>query len=291
MKIGIVASGNDMLSLFKILNKYDHEYVIRYDFLYWPWGNKWIDFVMWRAKVWIEFLQKKWVDVIIVPPIVELWLIVWTEKNDTKNTNILPLFSEYLKEYCLKYSLVGKIWLFGDFADVELVQDLMKKFSKDFAITENQKTIKKFHFPFKYWVKEVSMWTYYLTSFSYSDFMVNKSVKFDLKYFKDADVDTLIPLNYWYFNFQRTISKFFNFNKTRFHKLDKIEELFIKLIEQISNKPSDKWWKSDYSVKVFYNGNIELLKREKRMMWMLNRGKFIETQFVKMEVDCIILNR
>lgn len=31
MKIGIVTSSNDMLTLFKFLTKYDHEYVVYYD--------------------------------------------------------------------------------------------------------------------------------------------------------------------------------------------------------------------------------------------------------------------
>lgn len=40
MKIGIVGSGTDMLTLFKILHKYDHEYVVYYDDLLWPYGDK-----------------------------------------------------------------------------------------------------------------------------------------------------------------------------------------------------------------------------------------------------------
>jgi len=275
MKIGIIASGNDMLSIFKILNKYDHEYLIRYDFLYRPWWDKWIDFVMDRVRLWIDFLQKEWVDTIIVHPVVELSLLIEDQKRDIKFKKILPLFSGYLKEYCLKYSLVWKIGLFGDFTDVEVIQDLISKFSKNYVLTEHQQSIKKFHSPIKYRVKEVPMWKYYLTIFSYSDFMVNKSVKFDLKYFKDANVDTLIPLNYWYFNFQKTISKFFNFNKTRFHKLDKLDCIFQEISWAIWSQSND------YSVKVFYNGNVSLLKREKRMMWMLNRGKSISTVFVK----------
>ena len=44
MKIGIITSGNDMLSLFKFLNKYDHEYVIYYDFLNRSYGDKPFDY-------------------------------------------------------------------------------------------------------------------------------------------------------------------------------------------------------------------------------------------------------
>jgi hypothetical protein len=72
--------------------------------------------------------------------------------------------------------------------------------------------------------------------------MVNRVVKEDLKYFKDAMVDTLIPLNYGYFNYQNTISKFLNFKKIRFHKLEKIEELFQSFAMKASK----------YSVKIVY---------------------------------------
>ena len=89
-----------------------------------------------------------------------------------------------------------------------------------------QKSIRKFHFPFSRWAKEVPLRKYFLAKLSFSSMMVNRVVKEDLKYFKDAMVDTLIPLNYGYFNYQNTITKFLNFKKIRFHKLEKIEELF-----------------------------------------------------------------
>ncbi|MEI6672958.1 MAG: hypothetical protein WCL02_06625 [bacterium] len=63
-------------------------------------------------------------------------------------------------------------------------------------LSDNQKAIKKFHFPFVYRVKETSLWKYYLTTLSYSHILINKIIKFDLRYFKDAMVDTLLPLNY-----------------------------------------------------------------------------------------------
>jgi hypothetical protein len=57
-----------------------------------------------------------------------------------------------------------------------------------------------------------------------------RTLKNDLRYFKDALVDTIIPLHYHYFRMQRTIKGFFNFNKIRFHDLSVVEECFKKLI-------------------------------------------------------------
>lgn len=40
MTIGIVGSGPDMLTLWKFLTKYDHNYVVYYDDLLRPYGDK-----------------------------------------------------------------------------------------------------------------------------------------------------------------------------------------------------------------------------------------------------------
>ena len=110
-----------------------------------------------------------------------------------------------------------------------MAQKLISHLEKKYALAENQKSIKKFHFPFVYWFKETPLWKYYLTSISYSNILVNKIIKFDLRYFKDAMIDTLIPLNYGYFHYQNTITNFLNFKKIRFHNLEKIENCFQQL--------------------------------------------------------------
>jgi len=198
---------------------------VYYDFFHWPYGDKTFDQTLVCVEKGIDYLSKQGVDYIIIPPVYELYIMQNSEFKIQKK-NILPLFSTYLLEHCFKYSLVGKLGLFGDFADVEQAQLLMKKLAKEYTLTPNQKTIKKFHFPFVYRTKETPLWKYYLMSLSYSNILVNKIIKFDLRYFKDAMVDTLIPLNYGYFHYQMTISKFLNFKKIRFHTLKKVEDVF-----------------------------------------------------------------
>jgi hypothetical protein len=127
---------------------------------------------------------------------------------------------------------------------VQVAQDLVYNLSKDYKLTDNQSKIKKFHFPFKFWLKEVQMWKYFARKLSFSSLMVNKIIKFDLRYFKDANVDSLIPLNYEYFNYQNTIFKFFNYKKQKFHKFENLEIIFVGF--EIKN--SDK-----YSVELYYN--------------------------------------
>lgn len=136
------------------------------------------------------------------------------------------MFQEYLINYCFTYSLVGKIGCVGDRSDIQVAQPLLEKIAATYTLTDNQKNIKKFQQPFARWMKEVPLWKYFLTTLSYSDPMANKVVKFDLRYLKDAGVDTIIPLNYGFFNYQKTITKFLNYKKCRFHKMEKLEGLF-----------------------------------------------------------------
>jgi len=157
------------------------------------------------------------------------------------------LFTTYLLEYCFAYSLTGKIGLLGDFADMEKAQSLLQHFEKYYTLSSHQKTTKRFHSPFVYWTKEVPLRKYYLTDLSYSHILVNKIIKFDLRYFKDAMVDTLIPFNYGYFHYQSTITKFLNFKKIRFYKIECIEHIFQGLMMAEEGQE-----KTIYSVTVAY---------------------------------------
>jgi len=274
MKIWIITSGSETLTLFKFLSAYDHDYVVYYDFFHRPYGDKTFDQALACVEKWIDYLTKQNVDYIILPPVYELALLDWkVEILKSGNSKILPLFKTYLLEYCFKYSLIGKIGLFGDFADVEKAQPLIKNLEKRYTLSANQKTIKKFHFPFTYRTKETPLRKYYLTSLSYSNILVNKIIKFDLRYFKDAMTDTVIPLNYWYFHYQTTITKFLNFKKIRFHKLEKLEEVFASFKLKESKK---------YSVKVSYTWHTGFLTREKRLTRLLQRGKSAEIEFEKL---------
>ena len=269
MKIWIITSGSESLTLFRFLAKYDHEYVVYYDDLHWPYGDKSFDQSLSFVEAGIAYLTKQNVDAIIVSPVYELY-IMQSSAFRMQKKNILPLFTSYIKEYCFAHSLVGKIGVLGDFADIEKAQSLLQKLEKTYTPTTNQKSIKKFHMPFHYRAKEVPSRKYYLTDLSYSHILVNKILKFDLRYFKDAMADTLIPFNYWYFHYQSTITKFLNFKKIRFHTIEKLEHIFQWLAGETK--------KGSYAVTVAYTGHAEFLKREKRVIRLLQRGKHTEIQ-------------
>lgn len=101
---------------------------------------------------------------------------------------------------------------------------------KSYQPTDKQKTTKKFHL--SKWTKDVSMRTYFSRLYSSRSLIINKTIKEDLTYFKDANIDTLIPLQYSYFDYQRTITSYLNPKKYKFHKRNIMEEIFKDLIEK-----------------------------------------------------------
>ena len=140
MKIGIISSWIDTLTLFQFLTCYDNEYLVYCDQTNFPYWEKSLDFVLNNIEKAGEFLTNKWAEIIIVDPIYELALKYSDRKLWFK---ILPLFQEYLYEYAFKYSLVGKIWILSDFWSVKNVQNFFEMEEKCYEQTEEQKSIKK----------------------------------------------------------------------------------------------------------------------------------------------------
>lgn len=152
----------------------------------------------------------------------------------------------------------------------------MQSLEKTYVLSSQQQAIKKFSSPFHYRSKETSLWKYYLHGLSYSHILVNRIIKHDLRYFKDAAIDTLIPLHYGYFHYQTTITKFLNFKKIRFHSLQDIEQAFVSSIASVgASVPS-----TSYSVSVAYTGHNTLLQQEKRLLWLLQRGKTVPITWI-----------
>jgi hypothetical protein len=87
-------------------------------------------------------------------------------------------------------------------------------------------------------------------------------MKNDLRYFKDAYVDTILPMHYQYFRMQRAIKSFFNFHKIRFHDFSVVEECFKQLTEKNQ---------SEYSVSIRTNQSSDFIFREKQLLRLMQR--------------------
>ena len=264
MNLGIISSWIDTLALFQFLTRYDNEYLIYCDQTNFPYWEKSLDFTLNSIEKAGEFLIKKWAEVVIVDPVYELALKYSDKKLSFK---VLPLFQEYLQEYAFKHSLVGKIWILSDFWSSSNIQNLCEKEEKNYKPTDEQKLIKKFSYPFHYRVKSASSRTTNINDLWVHNPYLIRTMKNDLRYFKDAYVDTILPMHYHYFRMQRAIKSFFNFHKIRFHDLSVVEKCFNSLVEK-----SD--WK--YWVNVRINQPSDFLTRDKQLMWLMQRGKNIE---------------
>ncbi len=266
MKIGVISSGIDTLALFHFLAHYDNEYLVYCDQISFPYWEKSLDYVLkCIEKAW-DFLVKQWAEVIIVDPIYELALKYLDNDFWFK---VLPLFQEYLQEYAFKYSLVGKIWVLSDFWSSWKVQELFEREEQNYNPTEEQKAVKRFSYPFHYWVKSSSSWTMNINDLWVHNPYLIRTMKNDLRYFKDAYVDTILPMHYHYFRMQRAIKSFFNFHKIRFHDFSVIEKCFNNLVEETG-------WK--YWVNVWINQPSEFLTRNKQLMWLMQRGQTVEVK-------------
>ena len=247
MKIGIVSSWMETLSLFSFLTRYNHEFVIYYDSINAPYWAKNFSTSLENVKRGVKYLKDQWVEKVI-----------------------LPLFKTYLLDYCFKYSLVWKLGIIWEFADIQKAQELVDLLSKEYSLTDNQKSIKKFSYPFHYWCKEEHILNSLLTKFSWRSYLTNSLVKYEFRYFKDSNVDTVIPCNYDYFNAERTLSKLFNTKKTIFHWLKVLESIFFDLV----------WNSTSYSVSIYATDQVDYLKNTKRIMRYLQRWKSVEINWL-----------
>lgn len=263
MKIGIISTWNNSLSLFKFLNRYDNEYLIFHDQEGFPYDSKNFIYTINRIKTAYSFLKGKWAEYIIVDPIYEIFLLqIWWFDW------ILPLFKMYLHDYIFKYSLIWKLWVLTDEGSFSECQWLLEKEMKNYIINDNQKQIKHFNFPFKFWVKSASSWVFNMKDLWIHNPYLIRTMKNDLRYFKDSNIDTIIPMHYDYFKVQRHIKSFFNFRKTRFHDLSIIEDCFKSLMK---NQKIEWIW--IYNVHIWTNQNSKFLLSEKQLVRLLQRWK------------------
>lgn len=265
MKIWILTSSPDNLYLFHFLHEYNFSYHIWYDQEWWHRGDKTPEFVQKRIEWGLDHLIAQWVDKCILPPSREL-VFLSTEKY--KNY-VFPLFSDYISQQVLPWSRIGKIGLVGDWSDLQWAnQDALKKLCANYTLNDKQQNIKWFHQPLAYWSKQTPLRKHFLVSLGRKDRMMHNVVKHDLRYFTDAWVDTLIPLNYGYFAYDVTIAKFFLKKKCRWHGIKKLATVFASLVKEYKQ--------TDYAVSISHTGTLAQLQAEKKWMWLLEKGKSVE---------------
>jgi hypothetical protein len=153
-----------------------------------PWTSKSADDVEMRLTKGIEHLTGLGIDAIIVPPLWESFLA-------EKKPHILPIFETYMKTTVLPESRVGKLGVMSVQGNSWLQQakKSLREIVSEYTLTEWQLSTKVFDKKFPVSVKDLSHRTLHLPYASKRSWMMRNLIKTDLRFFKDSDVDTLIP--------------------------------------------------------------------------------------------------
>ncbi len=268
----IISSWTENLNIVKLCQQLSIDYTILLDSLFWPYQDKENTFLEGRIIKIMKYMSTQWATHFILPPALELSLL-----NKSSTFNILPLFKNYLI-HCLNHSLVGKIGFVGWYSDISQMESLFETMSKEYRLTENQSNTKRFKLSKR--TKDTSMRSYFTRLFSSRDMMINKIIKTDLRYFKNANVDTIIPLEYSYFNYQKTITSFFNPKKQRFHKREIVENIFKNIVGQnkklTTNNPDQ--------ITIYHTGSLHLISENKKWERLLSQGKQQTIEYKYLEI-------
>jgi len=247
MKLWIFSSWLENLSLLKILKQYNIDLVVYINQDAWPIEDKTLNFQKRYIDEWIQVLQKEKVDKIIVHPIWEI---------EYKNNDIIfPLYQNIINQ-TLKYSIVGKIWLFWNIIDLGYIWKYLQQYCKNFKLTERQKHNKKFK-SFKFYFKEISVWKYNTVVLWKRNWMIRKLIKTDLRYFFDCAVDSILPTTYDIFHFENIIKQ-------------KKKKLHFQTISSLEFLDRFLWSKENkYTLKIIKRWNVDLFLSKKRWkIWL-----------------------
>ncbi|USN54355.1 MAG: hypothetical protein H6765_07435 [Candidatus Peribacteria bacterium] len=140
-------------------------------------------------------------------------------------------------------------------------------------MTEGQAATKKFHRKFAFRKKEVRMRKYFLTTYGKRDPQVRKTIKYDLRYFKDAAVDTLVLLSRGHLFYEKMITMRANPKTLRFHGTRAVEECWQQVT---ADAPA-----TTYSVTIHSTDGVpQTLLAEKKRRRLLERGTTTPMQIV-----------
>ncbi len=242
MKLGIFSSWLENLSLLKILKQYNVDLIVYINQDAWPIEDKTLEFQEKYVKQAIEKLQKEWAEKIILHPI-------WELKYQNKDF-VFPLYKKLIDQ-TLKYSIVGKIGLFGNTLDLDEVEKFLLEYVKNYHPTPRQEKIKKFDCC-KFYKKEISVWKYNTVVLWKRNWMLRKLIKTDLRYFFDCWVDSILPTTYDIFHFEHIIKQ--KKKKLHFQEM-KSWEFLDKMLPPKENK---------YSLKLITQGNVDMFLKHKK---------------------------
>lgn len=233
MRIGIIWSWYDVAVVASRLPDFCDVYCF-IDRATWPWTQKSDTWVYSRIEYAIRCLEWAWVDRIIVPPYAQ-------QQASTMSDLILPLFSLYVQEYVLPYSRVGKLWLITVYPDEQgkktiwLLQDIISEYTPS---VYQQKT-KAFLPQFPCRTKVCAHRDMHMTYAKQRSWIMRNLVKYDLRYFKDCGVDTILPIDRSMWYWEKMIVHRLG-AKMKFHGTWALKKIIAQLMYQENGKKEQR---------------------------------------------------
>ncbi len=261
-KVWIITSGTENYPLISLCQQHNLPYCIIADTLHRPHEEQ--DF--WQSVQHIQQLitygETLWCTHFLLSPIYELY-------HKYINTYILQwiivdLFVNYIT-YTYNHSLIWKIGYIWGYSNIQQIEKLHSILSKEYKPTSTQSSTKKFNHPLSKRTKTTPLRNQFIRILGKRNFLINTTIKYDLKYFKDANVDTIVPLHYSYFHFQKTITSFFNQKKQKFHKREVLVNIFKDTVSPNITTVSPS------IITVYYTWSLHLLTEHKKWEALLSQ--------------------
>lgn len=189
----------------------------------------------------IDSLVQQGIKYIILPPVFEIYFR-YHSKSDY-NHIILPIFETFFKEQVLPFSIVWKLCVVWNPDHSRVIETTLTSLCKSHILTSNQSKNRYFH-------KDRIIYHYDTTVFGtlydmWHSRFVNKLIKVVLKKDQRWAPDSIIPMNYGYLKWTRTIHSFTS-KKIRFYGKQYIIDAIGKYIWIWSNVI--EWNKYNYTL-------------------------------------------
>lgn len=170
------------------------------------------------------------------------------------------------------YSVVGKLGLLTNRSDLEAAEQAVREVTAHVSATQRQQRISKFHPNFPVWKKDISHRQLQLPFAGRRDRITENLIKTDLRYFKDVDVDTLVPLDRSLLYREKQIRHRMG-AKMKFHGQKDISELLTGFLPS-----SEKQKKTIIPLQFYVTAMPGKLLESKPRKRLLEQGKTREVQ-------------
>lgn len=261
MRLGIVWSGYDAVVLLSLLWVNHHDIVLYIDRAQWPRSIKEHALVQESVQKGIATLQTHGVEQILVPPVFENALI-------QAGYPVLPLYDSYLQHLVFSFSRIGKVWLLDNRYTRWCSAQLIQEYQRHYILTVRQESTNHFQRSFPSRSADVSHWQFHLPYFGRRERMMDKLIKYDLRYLKDVDVDTVVITDRSQLYREKPIIHRM-WSRMRFHRSTAIQ----KLLDPLFPVDEKTLWKP---ITVLTTAWCDALLASKPWKWLLGNGSYRE---------------